>query len=131
MLKRLISGVFGTRHERERKRIQPIVDDINEHYERLHGVSEEELRSQTAKFRAEIAERTGELETRVNDLKAQKRAAADPAERDRLDTELIGNDGRGGAEASFAKRSRTRCTSSCQKRSPRCARHAVAWSGRR
>ena len=98
MLKRLISGVFGTRHERERKRIQPLVDDINEHYERLHGVSEDELRSQTAKFRARIAERTGELEARVNDLKAQKRAAADPAERDRLDNELIGSDGRGGAE---------------------------------
>src|SRR5579862_2567151 len=99
MLKRLISGVFGTRHERERKRIQPLVDDINEHYERLHHVSEDELRSQTTKFRARIAELTGELEARVNELKAQKRAAADAADRDRLDTELIGNDGRGGAEA--------------------------------
>jgi preprotein translocase subunit SecA len=101
MLKRLISGVFGTRHERERKRIQPLVDTINEHYERLHGVSEEELRGQTAKFRAILAERTTDLESRVNDLKTQKRTAADPAERDRLDAELIGNDGRGGAEGAL------------------------------
>ncbi|HSY81176.1 MAG TPA: hypothetical protein VK807_05415, partial [Gemmatimonadaceae bacterium] len=101
MLKRLISGVFGTRHERERKRIQPLVDAINEQYERLHGVSEEELRGQTAKFRAILAQRTTDLESRVNDLKAQKRTAADPAERDRLDAELIGNDGRGGAEGAL------------------------------
>ena len=65
MLKRVISAVLGTRHERDRKKIQPIVDEINEHYERLHSVSEDELRAQTAKFRSVIAERTGELERRV------------------------------------------------------------------
>src|SRR5579862_7311438 len=98
MLKQLISGVFGDRHDRERKRVQPIVDETNEHYERLHGVSEDELKSQTPKFRSIIAERTSALESRVAELKAAKRAAADPAERDRLDNELLGSDGRGGAE---------------------------------
>ena len=52
MLKGVLGKVFGTRHERERRRIQPIVDEINEHYARLQGVSEEELRGQTAKFRS-------------------------------------------------------------------------------
>jgi glycosyltransferase involved in cell wall biosynthesis len=65
MLKSVIGKVFGTRHERERRRIQPIVDEINEHYERLHDVSEEELRGQTAKFRDIITGRTAELETRI------------------------------------------------------------------
>ena len=64
MLKRVISAVIGTRHERERKKIQPIVDEINEHYARLQNVSDEELRGQTAKFREIIRERTGDLETR-------------------------------------------------------------------
>ena len=45
MFKRVIHGIFGTRHDRERRKIQPIVDEINEHYERLHGISEEELRA--------------------------------------------------------------------------------------
>ena len=44
MFKRVISAVIGSRHERERKKIQPIVDEINEHYARLQKVSEEELR---------------------------------------------------------------------------------------
>jgi preprotein translocase subunit SecA len=98
MLKRLISGVFGTRHERERKRIQPIVDAINEHYERLHDVSDDDLQGQTAKLRAIIAERTSALEAKVAELKAAKHTAADAEERDRLDNELIGGDGRGGVE---------------------------------
>ena len=69
MLQGIINRVFGTRHERELKRVQPIVDAINEHYARLHDVSEEELRGQTARFRGVLAERTGELVARVAELK--------------------------------------------------------------
>ena len=46
MLKKIATSLFGTRHAREMKRVQPIVDAINQEYERLHSVSEEELRSQ-------------------------------------------------------------------------------------
>ena len=99
MIKRVLSAVFGNRHDRERRRIQPIVDAINEHYERLHAISEEELRAQTGKFRAVLRERVGEIETRIAALKEQKRAIADAVERERIDTELQGNDGRGGLEA--------------------------------
>src|SRR3954467_5398296 len=88
MFKRVINAVMGTRHERERKKIQPIVDEINEHYARLKSVSEEVLRAQTAKFREIIREKTGEIETRVADLKDKKHNASDPAERDRIDAEL-------------------------------------------
>ena len=45
----LLSGVFGTRHERERKRVQPIVDEINEQYARLQTISDDELRGQTGR----------------------------------------------------------------------------------
>src|SRR5688500_20127694 len=98
MLKGVLQGVFGTRHDRERKRVQPIVDSINEEYERLHSVSEEELRGQTELFRERIREATSELEARIVELKAQKHDTADSAERERNDTELSGLDGRGGVE---------------------------------
>src|ERR1044071_188938 len=98
MLKGLLTGVFGTRHERERKRVQPIVDTINEEYERLQNVSEEELKGQTEKFRTKIREATGELEARVAELKEQKRTTADAGEREQIDLELGGADGRGGVE---------------------------------
>src|SRR6476659_6698699 len=95
----LLSGVFGTRHDRERKRVQPIVDEINEQYARLQTISEEELRGQTEKFRARIREVTTGIEARIADLGNRKRVAADPAEREELDNELSGVDGRGGVEA--------------------------------
>ncbi len=95
----LLSGVFGTRHDRERKRVQPIVDEINEQYARLQTVSEEELRGQTEKFRARIREVTTGIEARIGDLRDRKRVATDPAEREQIDNELSGVDGRGGVEA--------------------------------
>ena len=61
MVKTLLTKVFGSRHERERRRVQPIVDEINSHGERLQSLSEAELRGQTAKFRAIIHERTDEI----------------------------------------------------------------------
>ncbi|HYC49489.1 MAG TPA: preprotein translocase subunit SecA [Gemmatimonadaceae bacterium] len=101
MLKRVISAVVGSRHDRERRRIQPIVDQINEWDEKLQRVSEEELRGQTAKFRRIIAENTGDLESRVAALREAKKKAADAAERERIDQELGGGDGRGGLEGEW------------------------------
>jgi preprotein translocase subunit SecA len=102
MLKRLINGVFGSRHDRERKRVQPLVDRINGHAERLRALSDDELRAETARFRGIIAERTAALAARVEALRADKRVAADTAERERLDAELSGSDGRGGVEGRSA-----------------------------
>src|SRR5437868_8902798 len=99
----LLSGVFGTRHDRERKRVQPIVDEINEHYARLQTVSEDELRAKTEKFRSRIREVTSDLEARITDLKERKRATSDPAARDEIDNELSGVDGRGGVEQELRK----------------------------
>ncbi|MCC7193964.1 MAG: preprotein translocase subunit SecA [Gemmatimonadaceae bacterium] len=103
MLKGLVGGLFGTRHERERRRVQPIVDESNAHYARLQGISDDELRGQTARFRAIIDERTAVLKNRIAELKEKKRVAADAEERDAIDRELGGNDGSGGVEAEYRK----------------------------
>src|SRR6185437_2019228 len=98
MLKTLATTIFGTRHARELKRVQPIVDAINEEYERLHGVSEEELRGQTAKLRAILAAKTAPLEARIAELKERKHSSPDAEERERIDREINGPDGKGGIE---------------------------------
>ncbi|HET7620788.1 MAG TPA: preprotein translocase subunit SecA [Gemmatimonadaceae bacterium] len=98
MLKPLLTSIFGTRHDRELKRVQPIVAAINAEYERLHDISDDELRGQTGKLRGIIRERTAELEAKVAELKELKKQTADPEERDRIDDELSGKDGRGGVE---------------------------------
>ena len=57
MANRLFTKIFGTRFDRELKRIQPIVDAIKQHEVRLKDLSDSELQAQTAKFRERIAER--------------------------------------------------------------------------
>ena len=98
MLKRLFGSLFGTRHQRERRRVQPIVDEINKQGERLTPVRDADLQAQTAKFRALIAERTAELEARITELKRRKHDAADAAAREEIDLELVGPAGVGGFE---------------------------------
>src|ERR1035437_11008014 len=101
MLKRMLGSVFGTRHERERKRVQPIVDEINVIGQRLASLSDDELKAQTAKFRDAIRERTAALSAEIATLKDAKKTAADPQERERIDLELTGADGSGGLEGKF------------------------------
>jgi len=98
MLKALIGRVFGTRHERERKRVQPVLTEIHEIEARLASLSDEEIQGQTAKFRGILAARTGPIESRIAELKAVKHDSAESAERERIDLELQGADGRGGVE---------------------------------
>ncbi len=101
MLKNLLGSVFGTRHDRERKRVQPIVDEINEIGERLKSVSETELKGQTDKFRELIRARTAELSAQIAALKEEKKTAVDAEERERIDFELGGGDGAGGLEGKY------------------------------
>src|SRR5947208_14342185 len=103
MFKRVFTAFLGTRHEREKKRLQPIVDAVHSHEERLATASEEELRGQTEKFRGILRERTTELEARIAELKERKRTASDSEERERLDNELSGLDGAGGAEGELRR----------------------------
>ena len=103
MFKRVLSAFMGTRHERDRKKIQPILDAIHAHEARLAAMSDEVIRGQTAKFRELLHERTHALETRAAELRELKRAAADASERERLDTELTGADGSAGLEVELRR----------------------------
>ena len=96
-MNRLFTRIFGTRFDRELKRIQPIVDAIHEHEVRLKELSDSELQAQTAKFRDIIAQRTGALHAEVDRLKQAKHDNPDPEQRADLSTQL------GRAEDRFLK----------------------------
>ncbi|HEV8511239.1 MAG TPA: hypothetical protein VGQ48_12390, partial [Gemmatimonadales bacterium] len=85
---RWFTKIFGTRFNRELKRIQPIVDAIKQHEVRLKDIGTSELQAQTTKFRALIAERTGALHAEVERLKQAKHDCPDPAERANLSDQL-------------------------------------------
>ncbi|HYW09939.1 MAG TPA: hypothetical protein VE913_23440, partial [Longimicrobium sp.] len=90
MLKTIVQALFGTRHQRELKRLQPIVDQINEEFARLKGLSDEELRAQTDKFRARIREATAEVEAQLAELREEKRHAESSSDREALAEEIGG-----------------------------------------
>src|SRR5438034_1094254 len=88
MANRWFTKIFGTRFDRELKRVQPIVDAIHEHEARLKDIGDAELQAQTAKFREAIAERTGAQHTEVERLKKAKHDCPDPEERANLTEQL-------------------------------------------
>jgi preprotein translocase subunit SecA len=85
MIKSMMTAVFGTRFDRERKRLQPVVDRIHAAEEGLESLSESELKAQTQKFRDRLAELTGAVKTELEEVRAAKHGCADPVERDRLE----------------------------------------------
>ncbi len=68
MLKDVLGKLFGTRHQREAKRVKPIIDEIHRHEATLSSLDDAALQAQTPKFREILAQRTGELESRVATL---------------------------------------------------------------
>jgi preprotein translocase subunit SecA len=85
MIKNLMTAVFGTRFDRERRRIQPTVDAIHGEEEKLRDLSEDELKAQTARFRARLAERTGAIKSELDQVREAKHGCADPDEREKLE----------------------------------------------
>ncbi len=57
MINTLLGKVFGTKNEREIKRLQPRVEAINALEPEVRKLSDDELRGKTAEFRARIQER--------------------------------------------------------------------------
>ncbi|MEP6571173.1 MAG: preprotein translocase subunit SecA [Gemmatimonadota bacterium] len=88
MIKKLVTAVFGTRYERDVKKVKPYVAHIHRHEERLKSVDESELKGQTERFRARLRERLGSVTTELDEVRAAKHACPDPDERDRLEDRI-------------------------------------------
>ena len=61
MINTLLGKVFGTKNEREIKRLQPRVEAINALEPEVRKLSDDELRGKTAEFRARIQERLSSI----------------------------------------------------------------------
>ncbi|MBD3170021.1 MAG: preprotein translocase subunit SecA [candidate division Zixibacteria bacterium] len=52
----IIEKIFGSKHDRDIKKIQPTVDEINGYYEEYDSLSDEEIQAKTVEFRQRIDE---------------------------------------------------------------------------
>ena len=54
MVQKIFSKIFGTSHQREMKKIQPIVDQINNFEAAIQKLSDDELKNKTPEFQARL-----------------------------------------------------------------------------
>ena len=52
----IITKIFGTKHERDVKKLTPLVDEINEHFEALAELTDEQVQAKTDEFRQRLSE---------------------------------------------------------------------------
>jgi len=60
----IVKKIFGDKHEKNLKLLWPVVEEINQEYEKLKTLSDDELRGKTKEFKDKINEHTAE--TRKN-----------------------------------------------------------------
>ncbi len=66
---KFLTKIFGTKHEKDIKRLVPIVNKINEIYEQLCTLSDDELRAKTANLKARIKAHCAETEKALEEEK--------------------------------------------------------------
>lgn len=71
-----IAKLFGTKSDRDIKEVLPLVEETKKEFEKLKGISDDDLRGKTAEFKAFIKEGTLEIQKEIDDL--HKKVADEP-----------------------------------------------------
>jgi preprotein translocase subunit SecA len=79
ILDRVVATFIGTKHERDIRKLQPIVAAINEKEAETQALSDEALKSQFTKLKDEVQERLKDADPADAGYKERLRAAFDPA----------------------------------------------------
>ena len=70
-----IRNLFGDRNKRELEKLWPIVDEINEHYEMLQDLTDDELRGKTDEFKSILHDAVAEIEAEQEEIRETLRHA--------------------------------------------------------
>ncbi len=73
-----LQNLFGDPNQRELDKLWPVVEEINEHYEDLQDLTDDELRAKTDEFQAEIQEAVADIEARQEEIEERLRRAPAP-----------------------------------------------------
>ena len=65
----IVKKIFGDKHGKNLKLLWPVVEEINQEYEKLKPLTDDELRAKTKEFRDKINEFTAETKKQIEDLK--------------------------------------------------------------
>ena len=71
MINSLLKKVFGDKNTKAMKEIWPMVDLINDEYDKLQNLTDDELKAKTVEFKERIAESTRELREKIDEINAK------------------------------------------------------------
>ncbi|MEZ5041410.1 MAG: preprotein translocase subunit SecA [Saprospiraceae bacterium] len=83
-----LKKVFGTKYDKDVKIYAPIVHEINEIYEELQGLSNDELRNKTLEFKQRIAAHLSGIDEDILNIKQQAIDEEDLLEKENLFAEI-------------------------------------------
>lgn len=88
MFKKLFKGVFKTKYEKDVASYQPIVEEINEEFERLQNVDLDTLRNKTFEFKDRIKEYLSEYDREIEEAKMEAQQEEDLNRREEIFEEI-------------------------------------------
>ncbi|MEL6717918.1 MAG: preprotein translocase subunit SecA, partial [Bacteroidota bacterium] len=83
-----IKKLFGTKYDRDVAEYTPIVDQINDEFERLQSLSNDELRGRTHDFRNRIAEYLTNIDQQITEAREEASAEKDIYQKEQLFREI-------------------------------------------
>lgn len=73
----IVKKIFGDKHEKSLKLLWPVVEEINQEYEKFKQLSDDELRAKTQEFKNKINEFTAETRKQIDELKSKLQSDED------------------------------------------------------
>ncbi|MCI0512660.1 preprotein translocase subunit SecA [candidate division KSB1 bacterium] len=89
MFSSFVKLFFGTKHDRDIKKIQPLIHEINKYYHLFRELTDDELRAKTEAFKTKIGAATIEVRTRIQEIKYLLSSEFEDAEDDQATREDI------------------------------------------
>jgi preprotein translocase subunit SecA len=88
VIERILTSFFGSKNNRELKKLDSIVAQINQEYEKLPSLSNDALRSKTIEFKARIKEYLADFDTQKEALNAQAEGEEDLQKKEAIYKEI-------------------------------------------
>ncbi|WP_434968534.1 preprotein translocase subunit SecA [Rosettibacter primus] len=86
----LLKKIFGDKNTHALKELWPIVNQINEEFEKLKELTDEELKAKTTQFKEYIQNETAELRNKIDELKNQLTQIQSAEEKHKIYDEIEG-----------------------------------------
>ena len=76
MINSILTSLFGSKHDKDAQKLQPIADEVNVHFEALNDLTDAQIQAKTQEFRDIIKDRTKDIESEIEELSAKLRKEA-------------------------------------------------------